>query len=56
MKKIIEIYPNMAFEERIDAIINADKNKKIKIIFQFDPILNKEKLKSKVGIVTAFPI
>jgi len=56
MKKIIKIYPdNLAFPgERIIADINASKNKKFSIIFQFDPNLNEKKLKGKVGIITAY--
>lgn len=56
MKKIITIYPNLAFSERIDAEINADKNRRIKIIFQFDPFVQGKKLTGKVGIITAFVI
>ena len=57
MKKIIKIYQNLAFpEERMDAEINARKNRKIKIIFMFDPIVKGKKLKDKVGIITVFSI
>jgi len=57
MKKIIAITPNLAFpEERMDAEINAGKNRKLKIIFMFDPVFKGKKLKDKVGIITAFPI
>ena len=57
MKKIIAISQNLAFpEERMDAEINAGKNRKLKIIFMFDPMYKRKKLKDKVGIITAFPI
>ena len=57
MEKIIVISQNLAFpEQRIDAEINAGKNRKIKIIFMLDPIVKGKKLKDKVGIITAFPI
>ena len=57
MKKIIKIYQNLAFpEERMDAEINAGKNRKIKIIFMFDPLVKGKRLKNKIGIITAFTI
>ncbi|MBI5393514.1 hypothetical protein HZA96_06620 [Candidatus Woesearchaeota archaeon] len=56
MKKITKIYPNAAFPERVDIIINATKGKTIKVIIQFGPILKEEKLLGKVGIITAFKI
>lgn len=57
MKKIIIIYPNLAFpDQRIDAEINAGKGKRIKIIFQFDPYVGGELLENKIGIITAFSI
>ena len=57
MKKIITISQNLAFpEERMDAEINARKNRKIKIIFMFDPIVKGKRLKDKIGIITAFTI
>ena len=55
-KKIIKISPNLAFPERINAEINAGKNRKIKVIFIFDPLVNGKKTLGKVGIVTAFAI
>ena len=57
MKKVVAITQNSAFpEERVDARINTGKNRKIKIIFSFDPVYKGKKLKDKVGIITAFPI
>lgn len=57
MKRVIQISPNIAFpHERIDAEINSGKNRKIKIIFTFDPVVKGEKLKGKVGIITAFSL
>lgn len=57
MKKIEKIYPNLAFQdERIDAEVNISKEKKIKVIFQFDPIYKGKRLKDKVGIITAFTV
>ncbi len=57
MKKIIAITQNLAFpEERMDAEINAGKNRKLKIIFMFNPVFKGKRLKDKVGIITAFLI
>lgn len=56
MKKVIKISRNRAFDERIDAEVSISKNRKIKIIFQFDPIIQGKKHIGKVGIVTAFQI
>lgn len=56
MKKIIAIYHNLAFEERIDAEIQISKIKKIKVIFQFEPFVNGKKQEGKVGIITAFSL
>ena len=53
-KKIQRIYPNIAFEERIDVEINISKKRLIKVIIQFDPFVNGVKQEGKVGIVTAF--
>lgn len=56
-KKIIDIYPNIAFpDERVDIEISYSKNKQIKVIIQFDPVLAGKKQEGKVGIVTAFKI
>lgn len=54
MKKVTKINKNIAFEERINAEIDISKTKKIKVIFQFDPIVKGEKQIGKVGIITAF--
>ena len=56
MKKVTRITPNIAFDERIDAEINVSKTRKIKVIFQFDPIMKGQKQIGKVGIITAFSI
>ena len=53
MKKIERIYPNMAFENRIDAEIAVNKTKRIKVIFIFSPKIE-DKILGKIGIVTAF--
>ena len=53
-KKIIGINQNLAYEERIDVMIQAEKNKKLKVILQFDPIMSNQKQYGKVGIITAF--
>lgn len=54
-KGIIRISPNVAFPEtRIDAEINVAKNKALKIIFLFDPVIQGKKLEGKIGIITAF--
>ncbi len=55
-KKIIKIHPNTAFSERVDVEVNVSKGKTIKVIIQFDPILNGEKLSGKLGVITAFMI
>lgn len=55
-KKIIKIYPDIAFSDRIDVEINAAKGRTIKIIFTFEPEKDGKKLKGKIGIITAFPI
>ncbi|KHO49683.1 MAG: hypothetical protein QT02_C0004G0066 [archaeon GW2011_AR9] len=56
MKRIIRIYPNLAFNDRIDAEINIAKNRKIKVIFIFDPVINGKIIQRKMGIITAFLI
>lgn len=54
MKKVTKINKSIAFEERINAEIDISKTKKLKIIFQFDPLIKGQKLIGKVGIITAF--
>ena len=54
LKKVSKISRNIAFEERINAEIDISKTKRIRVIFQFDPILKGEKQIGKVGIITAF--
>ncbi len=56
MKKITKISQNRAFDERIDAEVSISKNRKIRIIFQFDPLIQGKKHSGKVGIVSAFRI
>lgn len=55
-KRIMRIYPHLAFADRIEAEINAGKNRIIKVIFCFDPVVNGCKLLGKIGIITAFKI
>ena len=55
-KRILRIYPNIAFPERIDAEINAGKNHRLKIIFMFDPVVQGQRLQNKIGIITAFKL
>ena len=56
MKRIIRIYPNIAFADRIDADVQAGKTKKIKIVFIFNPLVKEKVLSGKVGIITAFSL
>ena len=53
-RKIMKLYKNVAFEERIDAEVQIRKNDKIKIIFVFDPLVSNRKIEGTIGIVTAF--
>ncbi|MBI2668911.1 hypothetical protein HYX14_03650 [Candidatus Woesearchaeota archaeon] len=55
-KRILKIYPDVAFSDRIDAEINAGKDRRLKIIFMFDPFLQGQKHLGKVGIVTVFKL
>ena len=55
-QKIISLKPNLAFANRIDAEINVGKNRRLKIIFCFDPVLKENKAIGKIGIITAFVI
>lgn len=56
MKKVTKISQNRAFDERIDVEVSINKNRKIRIIFQFDPVIQGKKYIGKVGIITAFRI
>lgn len=56
MKKVTKISQNRAFDERIDVEVSINKNRKIRIIFQFDPVIQGKKYVGKVGIITAFLI
>lgn len=53
-KKIRRIYPNAAFENRIDIELNVSKSRAIKVIIQFDPTIKGTQQPGKVGIITAF--
>ena len=53
-KKIIGIHQNIAYADRIDILIQMEKNKRLKVIIQLDPSVGNQKCFGKVGIITAF--
>ncbi|HLC70577.1 MAG TPA: hypothetical protein VJI32_01130 [Candidatus Nanoarchaeia archaeon] len=52
--RIISIFPNLSFGDRIDITVQTQKHKKLKVIIQFNPFANQQTNIGKVGIITAF--
>ncbi len=51
---LISISPNLSSPDRIDVLVQTQKQRRLKIIIQFDPIIGDKQHQSKVGIITAF--
>ena len=53
-QKIIGMNQNIAHEDRIDVMVQVEKNKRLKVIIQLDPFVDNQRCFGKVGIITAF--